>query len=229
MKLFAYKVALWALFALSCIPISVHGAQPDSLFQEKEAPSVSRYERRVARGRHIWSALIPRQGIVQTAGNMGLVSVGVGWNYGHRDKWETDLLLGFIPKYDSSRPKTTLTLKENFLPWRLAVGDRGWNVEPLACGLYVNTVFGHEFWQKQPSRYPKGYYKMLSTRFRANIFFGQRVTYEIPARHRSFVRSLTAFYEVSTCDLYLRLMFQGGSVHLSDVLGLSLGLKLQFF
>ena len=229
MKSFASKTALWVLFALSSAPLSAHDAQPDSLSEGKERSSVSRYERRVEREKHIWSALIPRQGVVQTAGNMGLVSVGVGWNYGHRDRWETDLLLGFIPKYDSSRPKATLTLKENFLPWRLSVGGRGWNVEPLACGLYVNTVFGHEFWQKQPSRYPKGYYKMLSTKFRANLFLGQRVTYEIPARRRSFVRSLTAFYEVSTCDLYIRLMFQDRSVRLSDVRGLSLGLKMQLF
>lgn len=35
---------------------------------------------------------------------------------------------------------------------------------------------------------------------------------------------ITLFYEVGTCDLYVRSMFQS-SIPLKDVLGLSIGLK----
>lgn len=33
-----------------------------------------------------------------------------------------------------------------------------WSFEPLQCGLYLNTVFGHDFWTKQPTKYDSGYY-----------------------------------------------------------------------
>ena len=195
-------------------------AQTDSL----DAP---KYTRRMERYRSAWQSLIPTQFVVQNAGNMGLFSLGVGWNYGRRKQWETHLLVGRMPKYRSTRGKMTMTLKENFIPWRISVG-RGWDVEPLTTGLYLNTVFGHEFWEHQPSRYPDKYYEFMSTKFRLNVFLGQRITKTVPNNRRKFIKSITAFYELSTCDLYIRSMIQDSNVHLNDIVDLSLGVKLQF-
>ena len=72
-------------------------------------------------------------------------SFGTGWDYGKRNQWETDVLLGFIPKYSSKKAKVTMTLKQNYMPWSINIG-KGFSTEPLACGLYVNTVFGNQFW-----------------------------------------------------------------------------------
>ena len=102
-------------------------------------------------------------------------------------------------------------------------------IEPLSVGLYFNTVFGPEFWRSQPARYPDSYYPFLSTKVRVNVFAGQRVELVLPSNRRKFVKSITAFYELSTCDLYLRALVQDGSVSLCDIFGLSLGLKFQLF
>lgn len=217
------------LFVFAMLPVAVAQKMPTWCCDSAKIISLNGYEKRVCRVHRSWESLIPRQAVVQFAGNMGLASIGVGWNYGRHDRWETQILFGYIPKYSSSRAKMTMTLKENFIPWQLYFGHRGCSIEPLTCGVYVNTVFGHEFWRSQPGRYPKGYYRFLSTRIRANVCLGQRLTYDIPERHRHFARSVTAFYEVSTCDLYVRAMFQDRSVRLGDVIGLSLGLKLQLF
>lgn len=77
----------------------------------------SRYDRRIHSYRKHWAALIPTQFVIQNAGNMGILSAGIGWNYGHRKQWETDLLFGYIPEHQSSRGKLTTTLKENYIPW----------------------------------------------------------------------------------------------------------------
>ena len=190
-------------------------------------PVAPKYERRISRYRSAWQSLIPTQFILQNAGNMGLLSLGIGWNYGRRKQWETHLLVGRMPKYRSTRGKMTMTLKETFIPWRIDIG-KGWDVEPLTTGLYVNTVFGHEFWEHQPNRYPDKYYKFMSTKFRLNVFVGQRITKTVPNNRRKFIKSITAFYELSTCDLYIRSMIQDSNVHLNDIVGLSLGVKLQF-
>ena len=40
---------------------------------------LTRYDRRVMRYRKHWDLLIPTSGIIQTCGNMGIVSLGIGW------------------------------------------------------------------------------------------------------------------------------------------------------
>lgn len=191
-----------------------------------ETQEMSRYDRRIHRHREHWAQLIPTQLVMQYAGNMGLMSIGIGWDYGRHKQWETNLMFGYLPKADSDRSKLTMTLKQNFLPWSMYL-KHGWMLEPLSCGLYLNTVFGSEFWGNQPSRYPDKYYEPLNTEVRINVFLGQRITKLVPANKRKFLKSITAFYEVSTCDLYMRLAVMENKVSLWDILCLSVGLKMQ--
>lgn len=60
-----------------------------------------------------------------------------------------------------------------------------WSFEPLQCGLYLNTVFGHDFWTKQPTKYDSGYYP-FSTRLRPNVLVGERFTKVVPNNRRKF-------------------------------------------
>ncbi len=200
----------------------------DSLAQQnKDTVVLGRYERRISRYHRNWNALIPTQGILQTCGNMGIISLGIGWDYGKHDQWETQLLLGYVPKFDSHGSKTTLTLKENYIPWRTDIG-RGWQFEPLECSLYLNTVFGHEFWTKQPTKYESGYYP-FSTRIRPNLALGERFTYVIPDNKRKRIKSLTLFYELGTNDIYFMRFYRNGKAGFWDIFGLSLGAKIQYF
>ena len=157
--------------------------------------------------------------------DLGIISLGIGWDYGKRSQWETHLLFGIVPKYDSDEVKMTITLKENFIPWRKDWG-KGWQFEPLECTLYLNTVLGHDFWTKQPTKYESGYYP-FSTRIRPNLGFGERFTYQIPNNRRKRVKSLTLFYELSTNDIYFMRFYRNGNAGFWDVFGLSFGAKMQ--
>jgi len=188
--------------------------------------TTSRYDKRIHRYRKNWGALVPTQMVLQTCGNMGLFSIGMGWDYGKRRQWETHLMLGFIPRFDSNSSKVTLTLKENFIPWRRDIG-KGWWFEPLECTLYFNTVFGHDFWTKQPTKYESGYYP-FSTRIRPNLALGERFKFDIPHNKRKRIKSITFFYELGTNDIYFMRFYRNGSAEFWDVFGLSLGAKFQF-
>ena len=190
------------------------------------ADETSPYKKRVATYQQLWESLIPTYSKIQDAGGMGLVNIGFGWSYGKNQQWETDVFIGFIPRYSSDNSKFTMTLKQNFIPWEKEIGNR-FTFEPLTCGLYFNTVFSDEFWTKEPDRYPKGYYG-FSTRVRTHVFVGQRLRFNIPDKKRFFSRSITAFYEISTCDLYVASAFTN---HLNpdDYLRLSFGLKFDIF
>ena len=64
----------------------------------------------------------------------------------------------------------------------------------------------------------------MSTKFRLNVAFGQRIMFQIPESKRKRHNRIALYYEVGTCDLYIRAMFQS-SVPLKDILGLSIGMK----
>lgn len=185
-----------------------------------------RYKKRVEGYRNLWESLMPTYTKLQYAGGMGLINAGFGWSYGRNHQWETDILLGLIPCYSSDNAKIAITLKQNFIPWKKEL-NKTLTFEPLECGLYFNTVFSDEFWTQEPERYPKGYYG-FSTRVRSHIFVGQRLRFNIPDSKRFFSRSITAFYEISTCDLYIVSAFTN---HLNpdDYLRLSFGLKFDIF
>lgn len=198
--------------------------QPDAVIESQTREN--RYDRRVHRYRRHWEALIPMHTKIQFAGNMGLLSFGTGWDYGRRNQWETDVFFGVLPKYDSKRTKLTFTVKQNYLPWSLQIKQSRFSVEPLACGMYLNTVFGDEFWVNEPERYPKGYYG-FSSKVRIHVFLGQCITYDIDPQRRFTAKEITFFYEISTCDLYVVSAFTNKYLKPKDYLSLSFGIKLQ--
>lgn len=173
--------------------------------------------------RAVWSRLIPTYLKIQYAGGMGLCNVGVGWSYGKVEQWETDLFLGFIPRYSSDEGKITFTLKQNYIPFRVPINQR-LRVDPLTLSLYLNTVFNDEFWTQEPKRYPRGYYG-FSTRVRTHIAIGQRLRVQCSHTQRHLAKSLVFFYELSTCDLYL-ISAVSNDLRPRDFLRLSFGIKI---
>ncbi len=186
-----------------------------------------KYLKRLERFEKSWLNLIPAYNKIQFAGNMGLVSIGTGWQYGKNKQWETDVFLGLIPTHQSKKAKMTFTIKENFTPWKVWENDKFY-FEPLSCGLYFNTVFSDEFWSKAPDKYPNGYY-WFSTKIRTNIFIGERITFKIPNSKRIFAKYITLFYEISTHDFAIIQAVKNNSLTPEDYLTLSFGIKVGWF
>lgn len=76
---------------------------------------------------------------MQYAGGMGVLSTGVGWDYGKRRQWETDVLLGYLPAKYASDFLLTLTVKQNYIPWSMSF-DKHW---ALGAFLLRNVSYHH--------------------------------------------------------------------------------------
>lgn len=231
MKWYTFKPLLFIIVLLSPVRALADTINEETNHTTEDSiristPEYSKYDKRIHRFRRNWNKLIPTHNVIQYAGNMGMFSLGTGWDYGKRDQWETDILFGFIPKHDASRTKITMTLKQSYIPWSLELKDR-LSVEPLSCGIYFNTVFGNEFWVHEPERYPEGYYG-FSSKIRTHIFLGQRLTYDIDKERRFMAKSISLFYELSTCDLLLISRVTNKYLKARDYLSLSFGIKFQW-
>ncbi len=225
MKWFIINVICGACLLLAGMTARAEGV--DSVRTQRKA---ERYERRVAyfekrreKYQRGWERLIPKYQIVQFAGSIGAVSVGTGWDYGKKGQWETDFLLGYLPRFSSNEGKVTLTLRENYIPWRVKLGGC-WSYRPFSVSLGMNTVLDDEFWVKEPERYPAPYYK-FSTRVRFLLFVGQRFAVDLGENH--WCKRISFYYEVGTCDLYLISAFSNKWLRPNDILSLSFGVKFQ--
>ena len=175
-----------------------------------------------------WARLIPTHIKLQYAGGMGLLSAGVGWDYGKRAEWETDLLWGFLPACYADEARMTFTLRQNYIPWSVRIGRRV-DLEPLTCAMYINKISGDEFWDREPGRYPHGEngYYCFSSRTRVHLNVGQRLTLQTP--NAGAIRSLSLYYEFGVNDLMLISKFNNSTLALSDIVHFSVGAKMHIF
>lgn len=189
--------------------------------------SLSRYERSTIQYKNFFHKLIPNQFTVQFAGGNGIVSYGIGWHYGRKQQWETELLFGHVPQYHSNEAKMTFTAKQRFTPWLLQLGSR-WKWHPLTTGVYFNSLFGEDFWARQPSRYPSKYYG-FATKVRMNVFLGGRMYYRFAKRDRKYFQGAAFYYELSTNELYVASALTNRRVRMGDILSLAFGVTLDVF
>ena len=189
--------------------------------------TLTQYDRNTLRYQNFFHRLIPNQFTLQYAGSIGVISYGIGWHYGKHKNWETELLVGHVPKYNSSNAKATFTAKQRYIPWHVDLGSR-WQLQPLTTGLTFNSIFGEDFWANQPSRYPKKYYG-FSTKVRFNVFVGSRMYYNIAHSDRHYLRGIGFYYELGTSELYAISALPNKNVRIGDILSLALGVTLDIF
>ncbi|MDE7125086.1 MAG: hypothetical protein K2O12_01200 [Muribaculaceae bacterium] len=183
--------------------------------------ATQKYEHRLQRREATWRKLIPEMFTLQYAGDIGMLSAGLGWAYGKGDRWETHLLFGFLPKRYNYHHYWTFTLREVFNPWRLDF-KKQYHVVPLSVNLSLNSILHSDFWMKEPSRYPNGYYG-FSSRMRFHLGFGSRFCISIPRHKRFLSREVAVYYEISTCDLYVRQKLLNSNIPLKDIIAIGIG------
>lgn len=218
MKKFHFNIIILLIACLYTLNASA--TTNDPIIENAKTDTLqSKYVRRYT---SFWQSIIPRYTKIQYAGSMGIISVGTGWNYGH-NHWETDLWLGYVPKYTDKHAMITFTLKQHYIPWNIDLGKK-FRLSPLTCGIFINTLLDRDFWITEPDRYPKGYYG-FSTRIRSHIFLGQKITFKLQPNKPH--KSISLYYDISTCDLYLISAFTNHYLKPKDYLSLGFGLQFQ--
>lgn len=183
--------------------------------------------------RTFWKRLIPTTATVQYAGNIGMISAGVGWEYG-KGKWLTEALLGYVPHYKRTQSLNTITLRQYYTPWKLSlplIKDKPevLHFSPLAVGVRVNAVlFDGDFWSEEPHSHYGGSYYRFSTRIRFALSAGQRLTYTFPKASKHRGKSVEMYYEFSANELGIISAIPNRHIHSKDIFALGVGARLKF-
>lgn len=210
-----FKVCLFVGLLTSVA--TVQGNERDSL----PRPALDRREHIGYTG---WKRIVPTHVKAQYAGGMGVVSVGGGWDYGKKCRWESDLLIGYLPKRYSDDFHTTFTLKQNYIPWQVRLHDH-LSIEPLTGSCYLNFISGEDYWMREPDRYGGAYYR-FTTRLRLHLAVGQRATWHLH-NPQGYLRSITLYYELHAYDLDIAAKCTNKSLNMSDIVHFSFGIKFQ--
>lgn len=207
---------IFSLFAALCLSVVMKAEnRGDSI-------RILRREHLKASEKHRYA---PSHFTLQYAGGMGFISAGIGWEYGKRCQWETELFAGFVPKSYMDDFHMTFTVKQNYTPWYIFCSQRI-GVEPFYLGLYLNSITGEKFWPRCPQRYPKGYY-WFSTKFHFNIFAGGRLLLCTSVRKPdAWCKNMAVFWEVHACDMYIISAATNKCLKPADLISLSFGFRI---
>ena len=161
---------------------------------------------------------------LQYAGGTGFVAFGTGYS-SKNQKFEGDLFYGYLPKSIGGVRIHSLSIKFNWIPVH-SLEIKKYELEPLMMGLLVNYSFGKQYFSFDPTNYPYRYYS-FPTAIHSAVFFGSRAGIKFPTN--SFVQRVSLYYEILSFDReIISLLSNPKSLHIPDILSLSLGTRISF-
>lgn len=176
---------------------------------------------KMERRKEVWSNFIPNSAIGQFAGNIGLVEAGTGWSYGKHDRWETQFLLGYVPKFKSGENDFTLTLRENLALWQ--VDKNNMKFIPGVFSLTFSSILNDKYWFRMPEKYPMEGYYWLKTRLRTQIGFGERLTFVRTSESRRNIEAVSIYYQLDLDDIGILSAIPNKQVTLYDIVHFGCG------
>jgi len=170
------------------------------------------------------SKWLPDYAKLQYAGNIGFFSVGVGYE-NKKGTLEGDFFYGYVPESVGGVTIHTVTSKLNWHTFG-SCNSGSYKIKPFTVGVLASYTFGKQYFGFSPENYPYDYYK-FPTAFHAGVLVGGQANKRLGGN--SSIRKIGLYYELLTFDTeFLSYLNNTHALRLSDVVSMSLGLKLSF-
>ena len=158
---------------------------------------------------------------LQFAGNIGLASIGLGYEWWN-EKAQSVLLYGFVPDHKGEAEIHTFTIKNTFRLYKFNLYDK-FNLCPTA-GFSVSFEPGENSYMRVPDKYPDGYYSPNSFYACLNLGVKSKVDFK---EERKF-SGLGVFFEVNTLADYVYYNIKAQEDWDDDILSFALGMNVFF-
>lgn len=154
----------------------------------------------------------------QFAGNLGLVSVGIGKSY-FNNKLTVGFKYGYLPKFINGNKVHILALKT-------ALHFREYSTLGIRYGLYmgtsVNFSIASNTYLKYPDYYPEGYY--MTNAIHLNPFMGVR--FILPHDNGKF-DNISVYTELGTVDYKIWYALKNKKISADEIWNLCFGIAFQ--
>lgn len=158
----------------------------------------------------------------QFAGNIGLFSVGVGYQLFNNVLY-SELLYGFVPEFASRADNIHLiTIKNTFPIFRKKIG-KNLTISPIA-GFTTTLDIGTNSFTTLPSKYPDGYY--VPTAFHFTVFGGALLHKDF--KNPKVFKGADFYFEASTVETYLWYAITSKEVKFNDIFSAAFGVNFYF-
>lgn len=158
----------------------------------------------------------------QFAGNIGLFSVGAGYQLFDKVLY-SELLYGFVPKSASKADNIHLiTIKNTFPIYRKKISEN-LTITPIA-GITTTLDIGTNSFTTLPSKYPDGYYLPTAVHF---TLFGGALIHKDFKKPKIF-KGVDFYIEFGTVETYLWYALTLDEVDLLDVFSADIGVNFYF-
>jgi hypothetical protein len=158
----------------------------------------------------------------QFAGNIGLFSVGAGYQL-FDEVLYSELLYGFVPKSASKADNIHLiTIKNTFPIYRKKISEN-LTITPIA-GITTTLDIGTNSFTTLPSKYPDGYYLPTAVHF---TLFGGALIHKDFKKPKIF-KGVDFYIEFGTVETYLWYALTLDEVDLLDVFSADIGVNFYF-
>jgi hypothetical protein len=170
----------------------------------------------------LWKIIKPEHGQLQFAGNIGLLSAGLGYDLAG-DKLHITLMDGFVPASIAGSPINTIALKNAYDIISIK-GPANTQVKPYTGITAMFETSGNSFYKKLPERYVDRRYYQYSA-FHLAVFAGGKIRLPVGSREG---QSLELYAETGTLDSYLYYYFKNKELNFSDLFSAALGFTYHF-
>jgi len=164
---------------------------------------------------------VPDYTKVQFAGNIGLLSVGFGYQFLNNHLY-SELLYGYVPASVSKAEKIhTITVKNTFPIFNKKINKI--TLSPIT-GFTASFETGNNSFLKLPDKYPSGYYG--TNAFHFSLFIGAKA-------HKNFInqkimRGVDLYFELGTVDTYIWYAVLSKEVKINQIFSSAIGINLYF-
>ena len=157
---------------------------------------------------------------LQYAGNIGLLSSGVGYQ-GRKDNYQLSVVYGFAPASVTGVNIHTVTGKNIFHLYKFPVHDKHTILPYAALGLSLE-LGGRSFFF-QPDNMPSGYYDFPKS---IHAIASAGLKFRYMTNDLKGFQGIEFFAEASTIDAYIWYKFLSRDVTMSQICSLALGVHL---
>ena len=158
---------------------------------------------------------------VQYAGNIGFMSLGLGYDW-WREIAQSDLLYGYVPENHGNATIHTFTVKNTFRLYRFNILNK-YNLSPT-LGFSLSLEPGENSYMSIPERYPDGYYSPNS--FYACLNAG--IKSNLKFKDERYFSAMDLYFEVNTLADYAYYNIVAQEDRSNQIFSMALGVNMFF-